>query len=147
MITSGENPDSVNGISSVGHRMDMTPFCPCREENLSPITGFRGNRSVMLTRDSGNRSTPSRPSNRTVSTQALSDSLCFRASRKAGREQSRSSVTTGTASQARSGKKTKRVVTGKSSRAESCCPLDVKGAVNVPYLPLALTMSLRTAIT
>ena len=82
IITSGDIPLSVKGISSVGHNIDITPFCPCREENLSPITGFRGNRSVTLARESGALSTPSRPSARTVSTHALSDSLCCKEGEK-----------------------------------------------------------------
>jgi len=46
MMTSGVIPDSVKGISIYGHNMDRTPFYPCLEENLSPITGLRGNLRV-----------------------------------------------------------------------------------------------------
>ena len=45
---SGVIPDSVNGMSHSGHKTESTPFWPWREENLSPITGFRGKRNVML---------------------------------------------------------------------------------------------------
>jgi hypothetical protein len=48
MIISGEMPCSVNGISFCGHKNDITPFCPCRLENLSPVTGFLGNLSLIL---------------------------------------------------------------------------------------------------
>ena len=39
-MMSGTMPCSVKGIFSCGHRTDSTPFYPCLEENLSPITGF-----------------------------------------------------------------------------------------------------------
>lgn len=42
IITSGTNPLSQNGISIVGQRTERTPFYPCLEANLSPITGFLG---------------------------------------------------------------------------------------------------------
>ena len=38
---SGCNPDSVNGMSSAGHRRAITPFWPWRDENLSPGMGLR----------------------------------------------------------------------------------------------------------
>lgn len=46
MITSGCMPDSVNGMSTAGHFWEQTPFWPCLEENLSPITGDRGTLSL-----------------------------------------------------------------------------------------------------
>jgi hypothetical protein len=30
-------------VDGIGHFWEQTPFCPCREENLSPITGEREN--------------------------------------------------------------------------------------------------------
>ena len=47
MITSGWIPLSLNGMSMAGHFCEHTPFWPCREENLSPMTGERVIRSVM----------------------------------------------------------------------------------------------------
>ena len=47
MITSGWIPLSLNGMSTAGHFCEHTPFWPCREENLSPMTGERVIRSVM----------------------------------------------------------------------------------------------------
>lgn len=40
IIISGTIPDSEKGISTYGHNIDITPFYPCLDENLSPITGF-----------------------------------------------------------------------------------------------------------
>lgn len=40
MMISGVIPVYVNGISIFGHNIDKTPFWPCLEENLSPITGL-----------------------------------------------------------------------------------------------------------
>ena len=48
IMTSGWIPLSLKGMSIIGHFCEHTPFCPCREENLSPITGDRGIRNVML---------------------------------------------------------------------------------------------------
>ncbi len=39
-MISGTIPCSEKGISVYGHKIDKTPFCPCLDENLSPITGF-----------------------------------------------------------------------------------------------------------
>lgn len=47
MMTSGCMPLSVKGISTAGHFCEQTPFCPCRDENLSPMTGARGMRNVI----------------------------------------------------------------------------------------------------
>ncbi len=47
MMTSGMMPDSLKGMSTVGHFWEHTPFWPWREENLSPITGERGRRRVI----------------------------------------------------------------------------------------------------
>jgi hypothetical protein len=41
MMMSGVMPDSVNGMSACGQSSDLGPFCPCREENLSPTIGLR----------------------------------------------------------------------------------------------------------
>ena len=41
MMQSGVMPLPVNGMSICGHSTDNTPFCPWRDENLSPTTGFR----------------------------------------------------------------------------------------------------------
>jgi|688.fasta_scaffold1177704_1 hypothetical protein len=49
MIMSGVIPLYVNGISILGHNIDKTPFCPCLDENLSPITGLLSNLSFMST--------------------------------------------------------------------------------------------------
>ena len=45
MMTSGVMPDSVKGMSILGQSIDKTPFWPCLEENLSPMTGRRSNLS------------------------------------------------------------------------------------------------------
>jgi len=45
-MTSGCIPDSENGMSTAGHFCEQTPFCPCREENLSPIIGARVTRNL-----------------------------------------------------------------------------------------------------
>jgi len=47
IITSGVRPVSVNGISILGQSIDKTPFWPCLEENLSPITGLLSNLSLI----------------------------------------------------------------------------------------------------
>jgi len=48
MMMSGDIPlVSLNGMSSGGQSMLITPFCPCLELNLSPITGGRFIRSVI----------------------------------------------------------------------------------------------------
>jgi len=63
-IRSGTTPSSVNGISSCGARWPTTPFCPCREANLSPNSGMRWSRT-----DTFDSFEPSSPSIRvTVST-------------------------------------------------------------------------------
>jgi hypothetical protein len=49
IIISGVIPVSVNGMSIFGHNIERTPFCPCLEENLSPITGLRSNLSLTNT--------------------------------------------------------------------------------------------------
>ena len=49
MMMSGVIPESVNGMSRSGHSCDRVPFCPCRLENLSPITGLRLNRILRHT--------------------------------------------------------------------------------------------------
>ena len=69
-------PVSENGMSSHGHSRDMTPFWPWREANLSPGTGLRLKRSLMLAR-SHDESLASVPSRRTSSTTASSVYLCF----------------------------------------------------------------------
>mmetsp|Transcript_21852 Transcript_21852/g.62188 ORF Transcript_21852/g.62188 Transcript_21852/m.62188 type:complete len:208 (-) Transcript_21852:1120-1743(-) len=46
---SGTRPDSVNGMSSCGHSRLRMPFCPCRDENLSPTMGLRLHRSLSST--------------------------------------------------------------------------------------------------
>jgi hypothetical protein len=48
MMMSGCIPDSVNGMSVDGHFWDKIPFCPCRDENLSPILGLRGIRYLIV---------------------------------------------------------------------------------------------------
>jgi len=72
---SGVMPDSVNGMSSVGHSRDITPFCPWRDENLSPGTGLRLYRSLMEAL-SHVALDESEASSRTSSTTAGSDDLC-----------------------------------------------------------------------
>jgi hypothetical protein len=49
MIISGVIPLYVNGISIFGQSIDKTPFCPCLDENLSPITGLLSKRSFIKT--------------------------------------------------------------------------------------------------
>jgi len=49
MIISGVIPLYVKGISILGHSIDKTPFCPCLDENLSPITGLLSNLSFIKT--------------------------------------------------------------------------------------------------
>ena len=49
MMMSGVIPLSVNGMFSCGYSVDMTPFCPARDANLSPMTGLRLNLSLMPT--------------------------------------------------------------------------------------------------
>jgi len=44
-----------NAVITCGQRMDMTPFWPCRDENLSPMMGLRVNRRVIATRLMGSR--------------------------------------------------------------------------------------------
>ena len=46
IIISGVIPFSENGISIEGYKTDKTPFYPCRDENLSPITGLREYRTL-----------------------------------------------------------------------------------------------------
>ena len=48
MIMSGEMPFSVKGMSSWLQMSPTTPFCPCREENLSPSSGRRVSRVIVL---------------------------------------------------------------------------------------------------
>jgi hypothetical protein len=50
IIISGVMPFYVKGISILGHSIDSTPFCPCLDENLSPITGFLSNLNLIATR-------------------------------------------------------------------------------------------------
>ena len=69
-------PGSEKGMSSHGHSRDMTPFWPWRDENLSPGTGLRLYRSLMLARSAA-APEPSEPSSRTSSTTASSAYLCF----------------------------------------------------------------------
>ena len=45
IIISGFKPSSVYGISCSGMILPIVPFCPCLDENLSPITG------AMITAD------------------------------------------------------------------------------------------------
>jgi hypothetical protein len=46
-MTSGCIPLSLKGMSIIGNFCEQTPFWPCREENLSPMTGERGIRSLI----------------------------------------------------------------------------------------------------
>lgn len=46
MMMSGCIPLSENGMSTAGHFWEQTPFCPWRDENLSPMTGERVTRKV-----------------------------------------------------------------------------------------------------
>ena len=57
MMTSGVIPSSVKGMSVCGQSCANVPFCPCRDENLSPITGLRLYRSFSETR----RNLPAHP--------------------------------------------------------------------------------------
>ena len=41
MMMSGQMPRSEKGMSSCGTMWPMTPFCPWRDENLSPSSGLR----------------------------------------------------------------------------------------------------------
>ena len=41
MMMSGVMPDSEKGMSIWGQSTLRTPFCPWREENLSPMIGLR----------------------------------------------------------------------------------------------------------
>ena len=73
-MTSGWMPDSEKGMSMDGHFCEQTPFCPWREENLSPMMGERGTRNLMLIFWQG--CVPSsEPMMRTSSTKASSSSL------------------------------------------------------------------------
>lgn len=36
-------------MSILGQSIDNTPFCPCRDENLSPMTGLRSNLNLTNT--------------------------------------------------------------------------------------------------
>ncbi len=47
IMTSGVIPDYVKGMSILGHSIDKTPFWPCLDENLSPITGLLSNLNLM----------------------------------------------------------------------------------------------------
>ena len=40
IIISGTIPFLVKGISSAGNTIPIVPFCPKREQNLSPISGI-----------------------------------------------------------------------------------------------------------
>ena len=48
-MISGLMPSHVNGISSCVYVIPMVPFCPCREENLSPTCGVRHERTRIFT--------------------------------------------------------------------------------------------------
>jgi hypothetical protein len=48
-MMSGCIPDSEKGMSTAGHFWEQTPFCPCLEENLSPMTGARVIRNFIDT--------------------------------------------------------------------------------------------------
>src|SRR5213592_747606 len=48
MIRSGMMPCAVKGMSSCGAIRPMTPFCPCREANLSPSSGTRRSRTFTF---------------------------------------------------------------------------------------------------
>mmetsp|Transcript_29596 Transcript_29596/g.95622 ORF Transcript_29596/g.95622 Transcript_29596/m.95622 type:complete len:208 (-) Transcript_29596:2340-2963(-) len=50
MMISGQMPRSEKGMSSCATIRPMTPFCPCREENLSPSSGLRVDRTRSLIR-------------------------------------------------------------------------------------------------
>ena len=41
MIRSGVMPSRVHGMSCCWYFMPHTPFCPCRDANLSPMSGCR----------------------------------------------------------------------------------------------------------
>lgn len=49
IMISGVIPVSVKGISILGQSIDKTPFWPCRDENLSPMTGLLSNLSFIAT--------------------------------------------------------------------------------------------------
>mmetsp|Transcript_7249 Transcript_7249/g.11397 ORF Transcript_7249/g.11397 Transcript_7249/m.11397 type:complete len:201 (+) Transcript_7249:978-1580(+) len=49
-MMSGTMPSHVNGMSSCVYVMPMVPFCPWREENLSPTCGVRHDRTRILTK-------------------------------------------------------------------------------------------------
>jgi len=49
MMISGVMPVYVKDMSVFGHSIDRTPFCPCLDENLSPITGRLSNLSLTRT--------------------------------------------------------------------------------------------------
>mmetsp|Transcript_29662 Transcript_29662/g.73496 ORF Transcript_29662/g.73496 Transcript_29662/m.73496 type:complete len:201 (-) Transcript_29662:2653-3255(-) len=48
-MMSGEMPSHVNGMSSCVYVMPTVPFCPWRDENLSPTCGVRTDRTLILT--------------------------------------------------------------------------------------------------
>ncbi len=50
IIRSGVKPDSVNGISAIGTFKPITPFCPCLEANLSPMSGILSSLTFTLAR-------------------------------------------------------------------------------------------------
>ena len=50
MTKSGEIPSAVNGMFSCMVIRPQTPFCPCLDANLSPISGTRRSRVLTLTR-------------------------------------------------------------------------------------------------
>ena len=49
-MMSGQTPWSEKGRSSCGTIRPMTPFCPWRDENLSPSSGRRVERTRILIR-------------------------------------------------------------------------------------------------
>jgi len=49
IIRSGTVPSSENGRSSCGTIKPMTPFCPCRDANLSPSSGTLWSRTRTFT--------------------------------------------------------------------------------------------------
>ena len=48
IMISGRIPSSVNGILSSGINKPIVPFCPQREQNLSPIPGIRSLRTLTF---------------------------------------------------------------------------------------------------
>ena len=50
MMMSGQMPWSLNGMSSCATTRPTTPFCPWRDENLSPSSGRRVERMRSLIR-------------------------------------------------------------------------------------------------